>query len=173
MQCLSGSLQSLYGELAINDQPILFQANLLSCLSTAMGLVHKPPLPNGVVNMQQPNFGAQCGAHDRWTGLHAHRCNTQLLGNSASQSSLKRHHHHHQLSHVSQLAADARSHMRNDFSQQKDTSECMTFAVWLTGQHQAVHSPITHTRSAGGLCPATNGGCCAQYSHNPLCSQGE
>ena len=53
MQCLSGSLQSLYGELAINDQPILFQANLLSCLSTAMGLVHKPPLPNGVVNLQQ------------------------------------------------------------------------------------------------------------------------
>ena len=30
-----------------------------------------------------------------------------------------------------------------------------------------------HTNSAGGLCPGTNGGCCDQYSHNPLHSQGE
>ena len=34
-------------------------------------------------------------------------------------------------------------------------------------------NPITHTSSAGGLCPVTNGGCCDQYSHNPLHSQGE
>ena len=53
MQHLSGSLQSLYGELTINYYPIIFQANLLSCLSTAVGLVHEPSLPNGVVNLQQ------------------------------------------------------------------------------------------------------------------------
>ena len=31
-------------------QPILPKADLLSCLSTAMGLEHEPLLPNGVVN---------------------------------------------------------------------------------------------------------------------------
>ena len=50
MQHLSSSLHSLDGELTINYEPILFQANLLSCLSTTMGLVHKPHLLNGVVN---------------------------------------------------------------------------------------------------------------------------
>ena len=39
-------------------QPILSKADLLSCLSTAVGLEHKP-LPNGVVNPQQPKSGAQ------------------------------------------------------------------------------------------------------------------
>ena len=34
-------------------QPILSKADLLSCLSTAMGLDHEPLLPNGVVNLQQ------------------------------------------------------------------------------------------------------------------------
>ena len=51
MRHLSGPLQSLYGELTINQQSILFKANLLSCLSTALGLVHEPPLPIGVVNL--------------------------------------------------------------------------------------------------------------------------
>ena len=32
-------------------QPILSKADLLSCLSTAMGLEHEPLLLNGVVNM--------------------------------------------------------------------------------------------------------------------------
>ena len=50
---LSGSLQSLCRNLLrINYQPISFQANLLSYLSTAMGLEHEPPLPNRVVNLQ-------------------------------------------------------------------------------------------------------------------------
>ena len=60
--------------LRINDPSILYQTSLLSCLSTAMGLVHEPPLPNGVVNPQQyPISGAQCGAHGRWTDPNAHR----------------------------------------------------------------------------------------------------
>ena len=33
-------------------QPILSKADLLSCLSTAMGLEQKPLLLNGVVNLQ-------------------------------------------------------------------------------------------------------------------------
>ena len=170
MQCLSGSLQSQYGELAINYQPILFQANLLSCLSTTMGLVHEPPLPNMVVNPQQSEFGAQCGDQcGRWTGPQTHRCETQLLGDPASHPTLRRKHH---LAHVVRPVANMRSHMKNDFSQQKNTSEC-TFAVQLTGQHQTVQDPITHTSSAGGLCPVTYRGCCDQYSHNPLHSQGE
>ena len=40
-----------------------------------------------------------------------------------------------------------------------------------TGQHHAVCNSITHTNSAGGLCPVTNGGHCDLFSHNPL--QGE
>ena len=43
----------------------------------------------------------------------------------------------------------------------------------LCSQHQTVCDPITHTSSAGGLCPVTNWGCCDQYSHNTLHSQGE
>ena len=145
MQCLFGSLQSLDGGLTINYQPILFQANLLSCLSTAMGLVHEPPLPNGVVNLQQPKFGTQCGAHGRWTGPQTYRCNTQLLGDIASHCPLRR---QYQLAHVGQLAAKAKSHTKTNFSQQKNTSECMTFGVKLTGQHWAVLNTITHTNSA-------------------------
>ena len=164
------SLQSQYEELAINYPSILFQANLLSCFSTAVGLVHEPPLPNGVVNLQQPKFGAQCGAPVRWRGSQTHRCDTQLLGDIASYHTLRR---KHQLAHVSQLAADAESCMKNDFFQQKNTSECMTFTVWPTGKHWTVCGPITHTSSAEGLCPVTNGECCDQYSHNPLHSQGE
>ena len=36
-------------------QHISSKVDLLSCLSTAMGLVHEPLLPNGVVNPQQCN----------------------------------------------------------------------------------------------------------------------
>ena len=79
---------------------------------------------------------------------------TQLLGDIASHPTLRR---KHQLAHVSQLEAETRSHMKNNFSQQKNISEHTTFAVQPTGQHQAVHYPITHTRSVGGLCPVTNG----------------
>ena len=74
-------------------QPILSKADLLSCLSTAMGLEHEPLLPNGVVNPQQPKFGTQCGAHGQWTGTHTHRCNTQLLGDITSHPQLRRQHH--------------------------------------------------------------------------------
>ena len=49
----------------------------------------------------------------------------------------------------------------------------MTFAVWLTGQHQAVHAAITHHNRAGGLCPVNNRVHCSQYSHDPLHSQEE
>ena len=38
-------------------QHILSKADLLSCLSTAMGLEHEPLLPNGVVN---PGHFWQC-----------------------------------------------------------------------------------------------------------------
>ena len=156
----------------INYQLILFQANLLSCLSTIMGLVHESPLPNGVVNLWQPNSGAQCGAYGWWTELYPHRYNTQLLDDIASHPPLRRHQHHHQLTHVGWLAADTRSHMKNDFSQQKNISECTTFAVWLTGWHEAVLATITHHNRAGGLCPVNSGGHCSLCSHNPLCSQG-
>ena len=63
--------------------------------------------------------------------------------------------------------------MKNDFFQQKNTSECTTFTVRPTGQHWAVCNNITHTNSAGGLCSVTNRGHCDLYSHNPLHSQGE
>ena len=77
-----------------------------------MGLVHEPPLPNGVLNPQQPKFGTQCGAHGWWTGPYTHRCNTQLLVDIASHPQLRRHHRHHQLAHVSQLVANMRSYTK-------------------------------------------------------------
>ena len=159
--------------LTINYQPISYQANLLSCLSTAVGLVHKPPLPNREVNPQQPNSGALCGAHGWWTEPYAHRHNTQLLDASASHPPLRRHQHHHQLACVSRLATDMRSHMKIDFSQKKNISKHMAFAVQLTCQHQAVHATITHHKRVGGLCPVNSGRHCSLCSHNPLCSQGE
>ena len=91
-----------------------------------MGLEHEHPLPNGVVNLQQPNFGTQCGARGRWTGSQTHRCDTQLLGDIASHPALRR---KHPLAHVSWPAAYVESHMKNDFSQQKNTSEHMAFVV--------------------------------------------
>ena len=125
--------------LRINYQPISYQANLMSCLSTAMGLVHEPSLPNGVVNLWQPNFGTQCGAHGQWTEPYTHRHNTHLLDDSASHSPLRRHQHHHQLAHVGQPAADARSHMKIDFSQKKNISKCMTIAVQPTSGSACYH----------------------------------
>ena len=171
MQCLSGSLQSLYRKLLrINYQPISFQANLLSCLSTAVGLVHEPPLPNRVGNLQLPNIGTQCGAYGRWTRPQTHRCETQLLGDIASHPTLRR---KHQLAHVSQPAANGRSHTKINFSQLKNTSDHTTFAMHPTGQHQAVHATITQHKGAGGLCPVNSGGHCSLCSHDPLCSHGE
>ena len=99
-------------------QSILSKADLLSCLSTAVGLEHEPLLPNGVVNPQQPKFGTQCGAHGWWTGPHTHRCNTQLLGDTASHPQLRR--QHHQLAHVSWPVADSRSRTKKQFLTAKE-----------------------------------------------------
>ena len=102
--------------LTINELYISYQASLLSCLSTAMGPVHEPPFPNGVVNPQQPNTGAQCGAHGRWKDLGAHRHTIQLLDDSASLPPMREqqhlHQHHHQLPHVSWPVANMKSHMK-------------------------------------------------------------
>ena len=135
-------------------QPILSKADLLSCLSTTMGLEHEPLLLNRVVNPQQPDSGAQCGAYGQWTGSHAHRCNTQLLGDIASHRQLRR--QHHQLAHVGWPVAD-RSHTKM-ISFSKRTLVNVWYLQW--GQHQTVHDTITHANSAGGLCPITNGGHC-------------
>ena len=119
-------------------QPILLKANLLSCLSTAVGLMHEPSLPNGVVNPWQPGFGTKCGANGWWTGPHTHRCNTQLLGDIASHPQLRR--QHHQLAHVGQPAANSRSHTKMisfrertlvnvqhlQWGQQADIGQCAT-----------------------------------------------
>ena len=147
--------------LRINDPSILYQASLLRCLSTAVGLVHEPPIPNGVVNLwQHPISGAQCGAHGWWTDSNACRHNTQLLDDSASHPPLRRHQHHYQLAHIGQLVANARSHTKINFSPEKNCSKCMTFAVQLTGWHWAVCHTITHHRRAGGLCPVNSKGHC-------------
>ena len=147
------------------NQPILSKVDLLSCLSTAMGLEHKPLLQNGKVNpattqIWHPNVGLMASGQD-----------PILTGDIASHPQLRR--QHHQLAHVGWPAAYARSCTKNDFFQQKHASQCTPFTVRLTGQHQAVCNNITHTNSAGGLCPVTNRGHCDLYSHNPLCSQGE
>ena len=147
MWCLSGWLQSQYEELAINYQLILFQANLLSCLSTAMGLVHEPPLPNGVVNLWQPNSGTQCGAYGWWTEPYAHRYNTQLLDDIASHPPLRRHQHHHQLAHVDWPVADMRSHMKISFSQEKNSSKCMTLQC---GQQADIRQCMLPSHTIGG-----------------------
>ena len=139
-------------------QLILSKADLLSCLSTTMGLEHEPLLMNRVVNPQQPKFGAQCGAHGWCTGPHTLRCNTQLLGDIASHPQLRR--QHHQLAHVGHPVANNSSHTKNDFFQQKNTSQHTTFTVRPTGQYQAVCNTIIHTNRAGELCQVTNGGHC-------------
>ena len=106
--------------LTINEPSISYQTSLLSCFSTTVGPVHEPPLCNGVVNMQQPNSGTQCGAHGRWTDPNAHRHTAQLFDDSTSLPPLRekqhQHQHHHQLVHVSQPVADMKSHTRITFS---------------------------------------------------------
>ena len=110
-------------------------------------------------------------AYGQWTGPNTHRCNTQLLGDIASHPQLRR--QHHQLAHVSWPAVNSRSHTKNDFFPQENTRNHMTFAVRLTGQHQAVCNTITYNNNVGGLCPVTSGGHCDQFHHNPLHSLGE
>ena len=136
-----------------------------------MGLVYKPPLPNGVVNPQQPHFSTQCGVHGRWTDPNAHRHTPQLLDDSASLPPLReqQHQHHHQLAHVSQLMANMKSHTKITFSQEKNCSKC-TFAAWPTGGSLSYH----HTPEEGRrTLPSQQWGTlwlCSQY---PLHSQGE
>ena len=69
--------------------------------------------------------------------------------------------------------ANVRSHTKINFSQEKNSSKCMTFAVQPTDQHQAECATITHHRRAGGLCPVNSGGHCSLCSQDPLHSQGE
>ena len=151
-------------------QHILFKVDLLSCFPTAVGPKHKPLLPNRVLNPWWPKSGTQCGAYGWWTGLHTHRCKTQLLGDIAGHPQLRQ---HHQLSHVDCPAANSRNHTKNDFFPWKNICQCMTFAVRPTGQHQAVCNTIADTNSAGGVCPVTIRGHCDLFHHNPLHSHGE
>ena len=153
--------------LTINEPSILYQTSLLSCLSTTVAPVHKPPLLNRVVNPQQPNSGTQCGAHGRWIDPSAHRHTAQLLDDSASLPPLReqQHQHHHQLAHVGWLTANMKSHTRIAFSQEKNCSKCMTLQCsW----QWAVHHTITHQRRARGLCAVNSGGHCAcvAYIHS-------
>ena len=90
-------------------QHLIPKAALLSLLSTTVGPEHEPFLPNGVVNPQQPKFGAQCGAYGQWTGPNTYRYNVELLGDTASFPKLRQ---HHQLAHVGQPVADSRSHTK-------------------------------------------------------------
>ena len=104
---------------------------------------------------------------------NAHRHNTQLLDAIASHPPLRRQQHHHQLAYVGWLVANARSSMKINFSQEKNNSKHMTFAVQLTGQHLAACITITHHRREGGLCPVNSGGHCSLCSQDPLHSQGK
>ena len=141
----------------------------MRCLSTAVGPVHEPPLPNGVVNPQQPNLHTQCGAHGRWTDASVHRHTIKLLDGSASLLPLREqqhlHQHQHQLAHVGQLVANIKGHIKINCIQEKNCSKHMTHAAWLTGQQQAVHHSIAHQRRAEGLCPFNNGGYCASVAN--------
>ena len=148
-------------------QHISSKADFLSCLSTAMGLEHEPLLPNGVVNPQQPKFGAQCGVYDQLTGLHTHRCNTQLLGDIASHPQLRQ---YHQLAHVGWLVQTAEV-IQKTISFHERTLVNIWHLQW--GQHQAVHNTITYTNSAGGLCPVTTGGHWDLFWYHPLHSLGK
>ena len=145
-------------QLRINDPSILYQASLLSCLSTVVGLVHEPPLPNRVVNLwQHPISGTQCGARGRWTDPNTLRHNTQLLDDSASHPPLRRHQHHHQRAHVGQLVANARSHTEIDFLQ-KRTVVNLHFQC---GQQANIAQCTIPSHTIGGLCPVNSKGHCA------------
>ena len=147
--------------LTINESSISYQASLLSCLSTAVGSVHEPPSWMGWQTCNSPILVSQCWAHGRWTDPNAHRHTAQLLDDSTSLPTLREQQHHHQLAHVGWPMANMKSHMKIAFSWEKNCSKCMTFAVQLTCQQQAVHHTITHHRRAGGLCPIKNEEHCA------------
>ena len=87
-------------------QHLIPKVALLSFLSTTVGPEHEPLLPNGVVNLQQPQSGTQYGACGWWTGPHTYQCDAELLGDIASHPQVRQ---HHQLAHVGQLAANSRS----------------------------------------------------------------
>ena len=104
-----------------------------------------------------------------------HTSVTHLFGDIASHPQLRQ---HHQLAHLGQPVAKGRCHTKNYFFPWKNTCNCTTLTVRLTGQHQAVCNTISYTNRAvticaGGLCPVTIGGHCDLFCYNPLHSQGE
>ena len=68
-------------------QHLIPKAVLLSLLSTTIGPEHEPLLPNGVVSLQQPKSGTQCGAYGQWIGPYTYQCNAELLDDIASHPS--------------------------------------------------------------------------------------
>ena len=120
------------------------KSNVLSLLSTAMGLVHEPLLPRGVVNLQQTKSGTQCGAYGWWIGPFTYQCDAELLHDIASHPSIKQ---YQQLAYVGWQAADTKSHTKNGFLLWENSSKHMTFPKQPTGQHLSVHNPITHFTS--------------------------
>ena len=118
---------------------------MLSLLSTTIGPEHEPLLPRGVVNPWKTKSGTQCWAHGQWIGHFIYQCDAELLHNMTSHPAIRE---HHQLVYVGWQAADTNGHTEIGFFWQENSSKCMTFSKWLTGQHQAVHDPITNFTSA-------------------------
>ena len=95
--------------------------------------------------MQQPKSGAQCGAYGQWAGPFSHQCDGKLLHNIASHSVVVQ---DHQLAYVGHLLADTKGHIEINFFWQKNSSKCMTFFKWPTGQHQSSAVMPSHTSPA-------------------------
>ena len=117
------------------------KCKVLSLLSTAMGLVHEPPLPRGVVNPWQTKSGVQCGAYGWWIGPFTYQCDAGLLHDITSHPAIKQ---YQQLAYIGWQVTDTKSHTKNSFFLWENSSECMTFPKQLTGWHLPVCNPIAH-----------------------------
>ena len=82
----------------------------------------------------------------QWIGPFTYQCDAELLHDITSHPAIKQ---YQQLTYVGQQAANTESHWKTISFCKKNNSKHTTFPKWLTGQHLAVHNPITHFTSAG------------------------
>ena len=158
----------------INSIMEIYQNAKCWVLSTAMGLVHEPPLLRVMVNPQQTKSGAQCGVCGWWIGLFTHQCDEELLHYVNSHPAIEQ---YQQLAYVSWQLVDTKSHMKNSFFLQENTNEHTMFPKWLRPTSGSVQSHHTLHKSrephTEGLCPSTILGCHDLWYRDLSCSLAE
>ena len=85
----------------------------------------------------------QCEVYGQGIGLSTYQCDAELPHDITSHPAIKQ---YQQLAYVGWQVADTKI-IQTGFLSWEHSNKCMTFPKWLTGQHLAVHEPLTHFTS--------------------------